>query len=235
MKALTFMLLSLVFSFAHAKDFVYPQYKKSVKSISESIPIGWSILDSASGDLNTDRYDDVVLVLQLKDTVEIVEKSEIEGDTVSTQPRVLLIMMYNSTTLAYDLVQYSETFILQHDNPNMDDPFEDVSIRNSILQLEFRIFMHSGSWTSSHHIYRFIYKDGEFVLSEAVNLSVHRASGETVKQNFNFSTGKVKIVKGNNSNNREKVEWRKIKTKVRKKLRTFVQPFTWEVGAGLYL
>jgi hypothetical protein len=49
-----------------------------------------------------------------------------DNDTVTTQPRILAIAFYDPTLKHdYKLVIQNSTFILNHDNPYRDDPFDD--------------------------------------------------------------------------------------------------------------
>lgn len=230
----SFVLFLLVLSRGNSTDFTFPEYKRSVKSIQECIPNGWMVLDSAKGDLNNDKHSDIAVVIQCKDTVEFDnDESHIIPD--SCQPRILLLMLYNSATKQYDLVENSETFILCHDNPNMSDPFQEITIMNGLLNITFEIFMYAGSWTMSNHIYKFRYSNKKFVLIGAENSSTHRATGETEHQVYNFSTGKIKITKGNVATERQKIEWRKMIKRDLKTLASIIRPFQWEVSKGLFL
>jgi hypothetical protein len=133
------------------------------------------------------------------------------------------------------LIEQSNSFILDHDNPNMDEPFQGISIFHGILKIDFQIFMNMGGWEMSDMVYKFRYTEKEFLLIGAEYNATNRASGETDDRSYDFLSNQEKISTGNISTNRQKTEWRKIQTGKLKTLKTFNQPLTWEVEKGYYL
>ena len=61
-------------------------------SVNDFIPKGWTILKSASGDLNNDKIHDFAFVLQHNDSVTVIKHDEDfnpnYNDTLIFQPRV---------------------------------------------------------------------------------------------------------------------------------------------------
>lgn len=225
----------LTFGFAFGQDFSYPNISNQGKNINSFIPNGWTLLDSTQGDLNKDNQEDFVLIIQHKDSVTIPKNHFEYNDTVLTQPRILIILFYNQTANQYQLVEQSNSFILNHDNPNMEDPYQDVSISNGVLKIDFHICMNMGGWSMSHNYYKFRYHDNEFILIGADYNSVNRGSGETENRSYNFLTKKVKITTGKIEGDKQKIVWRTIDLKELKTIKTFNQPFTWEVEKDYYL
>lgn len=235
MKYLLIIIFIQLFNFVIGQDFSYPSINKQGKNIDGFIPKGWSLLDSAEGDLNNDKHKDIALVIQHNDSVLLIKKELDNTDTVLTQPRILIILFYNTATNQYQLVEQSNTFILNHDNPNMEDPYQDILINNGILKISFQIFMNVGSWGMSDNFYKFRYQEHDFVLIGADYNYTHRGSGETENRSYNFLTSKVKISTGTINNNTQKISWRKFNIKKLKTLKTFIRPFTWEVEKYYYL
>lgn len=235
MKLLFTAFFIALFGFASGQHFAYPVINKEGKGIHDFIPNGWTLLDSTQGDLNYDKRNDLVLIIQHKDSVSVITKDADYIDTVITQPRILLILFYNQTTNLYQLTEQCNRFILNHDNPNMDDPYLDISIANNILTISFHIFMNMGGWGMSTNTYKFRYQNNEFNLIGADNIYVHRATGETEDRSYNFLTKKVKIATGNISSEKEKISWKSIKLSKLKTFKSFQQPFTWEVEKDQYL
>jgi hypothetical protein len=64
---------------------------------------------------------------------------------------------------------------------------------------------------------------------------VHRATGESEDRSYNFLTKKVKVSTGTISSDKQKVIWRTIDLKEQKTLKTFKEPFSWEVEKDFYL
>jgi hypothetical protein len=106
------------------------------------VPISWKILDSAYGDLNKDGIKDVAIILQHKDSVSII--NGLQG-TVLTQPRILIILFKNLFDRSFGLIEQSSSFILKHDNSSMDDPYQEMTIKNGVLEIKFHLFYNMGS------------------------------------------------------------------------------------------
>jgi hypothetical protein len=221
--------------FAFGQIFSYPKIDVYGKSITHFIPRNWILLDSTIGDLNGDQINDFALVIQSQDSVSLIKVDNNFSDTVITQPRILIVAFYDANTRQYKLVEQSNTFILNHDNPNMEEPFQDISISKGILTIDFQIFMNMGGWGTSTNSYKFQYRNKEFVLIGADDYSFQRNTGESENRSYNFLTKKLKIEIGNISSESSKIKWRNFKTPKLKTLKTFIQPFTWEVEKDYYL
>lgn len=193
------------------------------------IPKAWVILSQATGDLNKDGLADLVVVLQNTDQKNIVINDGLGTDTLDANPRSLLIFFKDSISEAYKLITKNDSFILRHDEPQMDDPFSDIAIINGSLRLSFRLFYNAGSWYTSGYTYIFRYQKNEFVLIGAETSELHRASGESSRYSINFLTKKYSITKGNEFDAavKPKTSWRTFVLKQPKTLNTFVKPFTW--------
>src|SRR5580765_3818971 len=118
MRHLLAFILTIVTGASYGQAFSYPSIKSNGNTIADFTPVGWTILDSAYGDLNKDGLQDAAIVLQHKDSVTLLTNE----DTVLTQPRILLILFKNPGNNGFRLTEQSNSFILKHDNPSMDDP-----------------------------------------------------------------------------------------------------------------
>ncbi len=157
MKRILITFFLLVQGTAFAQNFSYPIIKNKGKNINHFIPDGWTLLDSTQGDLNNDNHNDLVLIIQHIDHVRITKKDFDYIETVLTQPRILIILFYNKTANQYQLAEQSNSFILDHDNPSMEEPYQDISIYKGVLKIDFQIFMNMGSWGMSNNFYKFRY------------------------------------------------------------------------------
>ncbi|MEO9021185.1 MAG: hypothetical protein ABI237_14300 [Ginsengibacter sp.] len=229
MKIVATLFLALILSTSYGQGFAYPSIKQIGNSINDFVPKGWIILKSAKGDLNRDKLNNIAFVLQHRDSVSLIKNDDGYSDTVITQPRILVIAFYNKATKKYDLNEQSNSFILYHDNPTIDDPFQIISIANKVLQIDFSIFYSMGSWEMSSNSYKFRFQDNEFKLIGADYNSTMRNTGETEDRSYNFLTKKVAITTGNISDDKQKTEWKSIDYKKLKTFKTFTQPFTWKV------
>lgn len=236
LKHTTLIILSLaLIEFSFAQNFAYPSIRKQGKELKSFIPKGWILLDSTKGDLNKDKFDDLVLVIQHKDSVKMIKHDFEESEPVITQPRMLLILFYNQLARQYELIEQNNQFILNHDNENMEDPYLDMSIHKGVLNIGIYIFMNMGGWEVSNNTYQFRYQHNEFALIGADCRSTNRASGATEDRSYNFLTKKVKISTGNISSDRQRVVWRKLMIKELKTIKNFKSPFSWQVEEDFYL
>ncbi|WP_276978047.1 hypothetical protein [Flavobacterium filum] len=235
MRQLITTIFLLTLNFVCGQEFTYPSIINQGKDIDSFIPNGWTLLDSTRGDLNNDNQNDLVLIIQYKDSVTLINNEFDYKDTVLTQPRILIILFQNKETNQYQLLEQSNSFILNHDNPEMEDPYQDISISNGFLKIDFQISMNMDGWGMSNNSYKFRYQDNQFVLIGADYNSVNQCSRETEDRSYDFLTQKVKVAKGTIESKKKEIEWWTIDIKELKTIKTFKQPFTWEVEKGFYL
>ena len=124
------------------------------------MPISWTILDSAYGDLNKDGIKDATIILQHKDSVSVINDLQ---DTVLTQPRILIILFKNRFESSFALIEQNSSFILKYDNSAMDDPYQEMAIKNGVLEIKFHLFYNMGSWYVTNSAYKFRYQQHQFV------------------------------------------------------------------------
>ncbi len=230
------LLFVVALNMARAGSFSYPDIKPCGTAIGQFVPPGWKVIDSAFGDLNKDKAGDMALVIQHNDSIALVDTGmDGQPDTVFMQPRILAIFFYDKVTRQYRLIEQSNSFIVGRDNPYMDEPFRGILIARGVLSIQFFLWYSAGSWEMSNHAYKFRYQNNQFELIGADYLETNRASGKTNDRSYNFVTQKVKVSTGNISNNRKKVTYHNIAQKEMKTLKTFEEPFTWEVENGFYL
>jgi hypothetical protein len=208
------MLLALLLHFsAEAQSFEYPAIKAEAGTVFQFIPEKWILFDSATGDLNKDGLKDMVMVIQLRDSISFYIPGEENTDTVITQPRILLILFRMAGKDSYRLMIQQNSFIPLYDSPLTDDPLVGISIKNSVISFQFHYFQSMGSWYISNNAYRFRYQQGQFVLIGADELTAHRATGEMETRSVNFITRKYIHTTGKNISGRNeqiKSTWKKI-------------------------
>lgn len=231
MRFLLPIVLLLFVSFAKGQSFSYPSISDNGKQVIDFIPSGWTSLDSAIGDLNKDSLSDIAIIIQHADSAILLTD---DGDTVITQPRMLLILFQNPDKQSFRLAEKSNTFILNHDQPNLEEPYQAMTIQKGVLKIEFQLFYNMGSWYVTNASYQFRYQQNEFLLIGADRFSFHRATHDFEEYSYNFLTGKRSYRKGNDDKE-SKTVWKVLPQTKLKSLRTFRQPFTWEVEKDVYL
>jgi hypothetical protein len=226
------LILTICFGVSYGQNFSYPSIKATGQSIIDFVPTGWTILDSAHGDLNNDGIKDAAIVIQHRDSVSLVNSLE---DTILTKPRVLLVLFKKPSENIFQLVEQSNSFILKHDNPAMDDPYQELAMNKGILEIKFHLFYNMGSWYVTNAVYRFRFQQGQFVLIGADNSSFHRATHDFEDYSYNFLTKKRALTKGNDNKGTKKTTWKPLNISQLKTLKTFNEPFTWEVEKDFHL
>lgn len=230
---LLFLLISTFFyGLGFGQHFSYPVINKTGQTLADFVPKGWRMLDSAKGDLNKDDHEDAALIIQLKDSVSLTNS---EGDTVLTQPRILLILFRNASDNGYSVIEQSNTFILRHEQENMDDPYQKMKIDKGALKLDFMLFYSMGSWFITSSSYLFRYNGSAFILIGAELHIIHRATLEFDEYSYNFLTRKRIYTKGDDKKGTKKTSTSSFILQTPKTLKTFAQPFTWEFEKDIIL
>ncbi|HYF30521.1 MAG TPA: hypothetical protein VD993_05345 [Chitinophagaceae bacterium] len=232
MKPFFTCLLLLAAGLVYGQAFTYPAIQQKATRLEDFVPANWTLMDYATGDLNKDKLKDAAMVLEYRDSIQIVKATK---DTVITQPRMLLIVFKDSTDEYYYVAEQSQSFIQNHDNPIMSDPFEGIYINKGILQIDFSFFASMGSWYMSGTSYKFRYQQGEFVLIGADKHSIHRGSLDYEEYSYNFLTKKRSLTKGNEGDSKKKTTWKTLNIPVLKTLKTLREPYTWEVEKDKFL
>lgn len=208
---------------------------KKGSDISNIIPDNWRILDSITGDLNKDGIKDLVFAIQNTDTSNIEANDGFGIDSIDLNPRILGI--YFGTEDGFyiqELISYE--FIIPRDSPTMDEPFDGFSLNDKgVLDINYHFWFSAGSWSMSNLTYRFRYQDNAFTLIGYDSYEGHRASGETTEYSVNFLSRKMKISKGNFSNDEpDSVEWKSFKLEKLFTIHEMYKPFETPFE-GLYL
>jgi hypothetical protein len=156
---------------------------------------------------------------------------------VITQPRILALLFWDNSTNGFILKEQSNTFILNHDNPNMDDPFDGLKIEKGVLTINFRIWYSWGSWWTSNDSYKFRFQDSDFVLIGFESNSFHRSSGDSKSYSINFLTKKYSITLGEtiDENYKTKTEWKTFELPVLRTIRTLLKPYTWDFDSDIVI
>ena len=130
------------------------------QTIKSFIPKGYTLLDSASGDLNKDGIKDLVLIL--RNNLE-----ETKPDT--TRP---LLILHGSKTKGYTLVAKNEHVVLcKNCGGVFGDPYERVVVKNNYFSLEH----YGGSnWRWTRIItFKYDINTKQYILHKDAGISFH--------------------------------------------------------------
>ncbi len=193
--ALTFLLASVI-AFAQSADSVIPQKGTTTDNF---VPQGWKIISSVSGDLNNDKTEDVVIVIENTDPDNFIENEKDARQILNLNPRYFLILfkVKNGYTL-------NKTFIPSQNDiefPCLEDPIaeaDEMTIVKGVLSVNFRTWMICGSYGICRETFKFRYQDSQFVLIGYDLWESSRNIGNIKETSINFLSGKKSITTGDN-------------------------------------
>ncbi len=196
--------------------FSSPVLSKSLNSLDVSIPSGWKLISTTTGDLNKDGVEDAVLVLEEINPANLKPNKILEPSVLNVNPRRLLVLL--KTHGAYREILSKDSLLPSandEDSPCLDDPLIEqggISIRNGKLAIRLGTFLYCGSYGVNHRTFTFRLEKTRFRLIGYDYSEFSRSSGEASECSINYLTGKKKIITGLNYffEERPKVLWSRI-------------------------
>lgn len=240
MKTVFIIILLAASTFSQGQPSSLPIIKNSGTLIEDFIPKNWRILQKVVGDLNKDKLDDVVLVLQEEDKTKIETLKGEEGDyTIDFNQRLLIVLCKDSTTNGFNLKGRTNTFIINRHSENMADPLQEIVISNGILKINFFLWYSMGSWYQTELTYIFRFQNNQVSLIGAEYNEIHRGTSEGVKRSFNFSTKKMSETKSHLNDEGDTVsdetKWMTLPINKLRTLETLTQPLDWRIFEGIQI
>ena len=218
MKRKLFFVLSL---FLICSIYIFGEdFPTKAKTVNDFIPKGWKEILITNGDLNKDKLEDTVIVIE-KDDKKNIKKNDVLGpDYLNLNPRILLVLFKQKDGI-YILASKNDKGFIQsendEENPTLMDTLTGISIKNNTLRINFDYFLSAGSWEASEAIFTFRFQNNRFELIGFDNISFMRNSGEQEEFSINFSTNKIKTTTGGNmfdeKLNKPKEKWENINIK----------------------
>ena len=218
MKRKLFFILSLFLIYS---TYIFGEnFPQKAKTINDFIPKGWKKILTANGDLNNDKLEDTVIVIEKEDKENIKKNDVLGPDYLNLNPRILLVL-FKQKDGAYILAAKNDKGFIQskndEENPVLMDTLNGINIKNNILRINFSYFLSAGSWEASEAIFTFRFQNNRFELIGFDNISFMRNSGEQEKFSINFSTNKIKTTTGGNmfdeKLNKPKEKWKNVNIK----------------------
>ena len=201
-KALFFSFLLFIFCSFNLLAENFPQKASKVEDF---IPKGWKKLIVEKGDLNKDKIDDVVLVIEKNDPKNFkkIEDSS-SSNPVNFNPRIILVLFKDKNSKYTLVAKNDKNFIVSPgyaseegleslDSPDYDDNLSKaVTIKNNTLHI-FTLADYIRAATSTTYIFR--YQNNRF---ELIGLDAQSILGDTEYANtrnysLNLSTKKLII------------------------------------------
>ena len=216
MKRKLFFILSL---FLISSIYVFGEnFPQKAKTVNDFIPKGWKKIFTTNGDLNKDKLEDTVIVIEKEDKKNIKKNDGFSPEELNLNPRILLVL-FKQKDGTYVLASKNDKGFIKSegndDNPALMDTLDDIIIKNNVLKIVFNYFMSAGSWWTSTNVYIFRFQNNVFELIGYESNAYMRNTGEEEGTSINFSTNKAKITTGGNifeeKENNPKDEWRYLK------------------------
>ena len=243
MKALLIILffLKICLVFGQPVDlFVWPEIQKKGKTIKSFIPDQWKLIDSTSGDMNEDHKMDIAFVIESRDSlITFTHTSQLGEEIVVVDRkekyprRILAILFKDSLTDTFKLIEQSNTVILNHEDIQMNDPFQEIKIEKGLLRISYddRVTNHIND---NVYQYFFTYQGGTFLLTN-VYWDIMNSSLQNT-HSFDFVNKKWIRTEGiiNSGQEHKKVYIDLYNVEIQT-LKSFKRPFRWFVKEGFYL
>ena len=216
MKRKLFFILSLFLIYS---TYIFGEnFPQKAKTINDFIPKGWKKILTANGDLNKDKLEDTVIVIEKDDKKNIKKNDGFGPEELNLNPRILLVL-FKGEDGTYSLAAKNDKGFIKsegnEDNSALMDTLDNIIIKNNVLKIVFNYFMSAGSWWTSTDIYIFRFQNNVFELIGYESNAYMRNTGEEEGTSINFSTNKAKITTGGNifeeKENNPKDEWRYLK------------------------
>ena len=216
MKRKLFFILSL---FLISSIYIFGEnFPQKAKTVNDFIPKGWKEILTTNGDLNRDKLEDTVIVIEKEDKKNIKKNDGFGPEELNLNPRILLVL-FKQKDGTYVLASKNDKGFIKSEgndnNPALMDTLDDIIIKNNVLKIVFNYFMSAGSWATSTEVYIFRFQNNVFELIGYESNAYMRNTGEEEGTSINFSTNKAKITTGGNifeeKENNPKDEWRYLK------------------------
>jgi hypothetical protein len=177
-------LLSLAFSLMLGQAFGQTYLQKgSLKQILAATPKGYTVLDSASGDLNRDAHPDFILVYK---------KSQESDDMDNPSPRPLLLYL-GQADKTYQLASSNDKVVLcSQCGGVMGDPYSALAVKNGFFTVEH---MGGSSWRWTRFItFKYNTKDKKWYLHKDGGEYFHASEPEKSETKIKTSKDFGKIL-----------------------------------------
>ena len=216
MKRKLFFILSLFLIYS---TYIFGEnFPQKAKTVNDFIPKGWKEILTTNGDLNRDKLEDTVIVIEKEDKKNIKKNDGFGPEELNLNPRILLVL-FKQKDGTYVLASKNDKGFIKSegndDNPALMDTLDDIIIKNNVLKIVFNYFMSAGSWWTSTNVYIFRFQNNVLELIGYESNAYMRNTGEEEGTSINFSTNKAKITTGGNifeeKENNPKDEWRYLK------------------------
>ena len=200
-----FFILSLILFIFYSFNLFAVNFPKKANKIEDFIPKGWKSIIIKKGDLNKDKIDDVVLIIEKNDPKNLKKNEEsYQTSPENHNPRIILVLFKDKNSKYVLVTKNDKGFIISPgeayesglqnlESPDFDnDLSKSVTIKNNTLRI-FTLADYIKAATSTTYIFR--YQNNRF---ELIGLDAQSILGDTEYANtrnysLNLSTKKLII------------------------------------------
>jgi hypothetical protein len=173
----------------------YPSVPHQATMLDAFIPKEWTLAAKAAGDINGDKLSDAVLVLHMTSPRNRIAPSFAPDTRYDTNPFMLVVALARKGG-GYELGAANHALIPRRENPNQEEPFEQVSIANGTLKVKMQQFLEAGGWRLAKIAYTFRWRDGGLKLIGFDRDALIKDTGETEVISINYVTRQKRIATG---------------------------------------
>ena len=180
-------------------------FPQKASKVEDFIPKGWKKLIIEKGDLNKDKIDDVVLVIEKNDPKNFkkIEDSS-RSNPMNFNPRIILVLFKDKNSKYTLVAKNDKNFIVSPgyaseeeletlDSPDYNDNLsKSVIIKNNTLRI-FTLADYVKYATSTTYIFRYQNNRFELIGLDAQNISGDTEYVDTTNYSLNLSTKKLII------------------------------------------
>ena len=200
-----FFILSLILFIFYSFNLFALNFPKKADKIEDFIPKGWKSIIIKKGDLNKDKIDDAVLIIEKNDPKNFkkIEDSS-RSNPVNFNPRIILVLFKDKNSKYTLVAKNDKNFIVSPgyaseeeletlDSPDYNDNLSKaVTIKNNTLHI-FTLADYVKYATSTIYIFRYQNNRFELIGLDAQNISGDTEYVDTTNYSLNLSTKKLII------------------------------------------
>lgn len=213
-----FLVLSFLLFIFYSLNLLAINFPEKANKVEDFIPKGWKTLIIKKGDLNKDKIEDIVLVIQKNDPKNF-RKAEsgymyMPLENANFNPIIVLVLLKDKDS-QYSLIAKNEKGFFPSEGKAHEEVLEtivdkdSITIKNNTLRI-YTFFEGVRDMSSTEYVFRYQNNRFELIGLEIKSYGRHSTSGDTEddKYSINFSTKKLERYRswGNISSDKIKEE-----------------------------
>lgn len=188
---------------------------EAVPAAPPSIPAGWKVEASATGDLTGDGVGDTAVVIRQTDPRLVVHNEGMGNPELDANPRQLLV--FQRTATGFRQVAAATNLVPPAGTPDsrcLEDPLAEggISIARQVLSVQLNTWLSCGGWGTAINTYKFKRVSGRFRLIGFDRTEFMRNSGLGEEVSVNFLTSRKSATPyAIDDSVRRRLRWSRIK------------------------